>query len=275
MLNKSQWLSVWVFSTIISILIALAVLNNLINDTDNTFISIVYAFIPIVIIIGTKYTFYLSGNKPIRILPTIRILKNLISKLFFLMVIVFSAGSAIKLPLNIGIVIYKHLTFNENMYKSKFAIERTRGEIWGRNNLEISNTWVETVNNDKKPRMLFKGTVYNKSKIPLECTYLRIIARDKLKNDTLYDSIVGINSIYEPKKKTDVVGVMTEDFFNLFLKQYPWLKDDLIVEYSPNLNNIVEKNLERMLIDILPYGGKISDEYINIINKSNLEAVLE
>jgi hypothetical protein len=290
MLKKSQWISIWIITSLLSILISVAIFKNSTYDTTDTLISIVYAIIPIIVIIGITYTIYLSGHNPINFLPLLMLIFKWLKKLLILAVISLSIGFALKIPLEVGRIIYNKYTFNENLYKSKYAIDRTRNEEWGSKNIEFLKSHISITLENDVCKLIYEDTINNNSDVPLDCLYLRLVACDKNKKDTLYDKILEIGYSFGPLTKKQVSLILPDDFFKIYLLHLkPWdtypnnprINESLNDGYSPGqiIESLYKKgyNLEgnQMVIEFHPYGGRISPEYIDKISPSNLQSILE
>lgn len=291
MLNKSQWKSVWFFSIITSVLLSIVIFRNSYIDSEDAFISIIYAIIPVIVIIGATYTLYLKGNNPIKVLPVLIKFYKWILKILTIAIISFAIGFGLKIPIELGSIIYSKYSFNENILKTKYAKDRTWGNGWGSKVLEISNPFLEIRDYGEK-KLFFNGVIYNKSELPLTCMYLRILAIDKKNLDTLYDNVIGIDSYYPSASKKEVAWVLPKEFLKLYLlnlKLKPWdeYSADIHIEkalnagYSPSqiIDRLLSKGIEmkdsKMKIEFIPYGGKISSDYIEKISRSNLKSMLE
>jgi len=298
LLNKSQWKSIWFLTIITSALLSIVILRNSYNENEDAFISVIYAIIPIIVIIGTTYTLYLKGNDPIAVLPFYKkfltIVKNFfkwILRIMTIATICIAIGFGSKIPIEIGQIIYNKYSFNENLYKSKYAIDRTRSEEWGLKNIEFLKSDISIILEDKECKLIYEDTINYKSDLPLESAYLRLVACDKSKKDTLYDKVLEINAKFETVKKKQVSLILPEDFFKLYLLNLR--PRDTNPNYESNINELLKRgnsagqityklykkgfNLEgnQMAIEFHPYGGKISTEYIEKISRSNLKSMLE
>lgn len=266
MLNKAQWVSICLFSTLLSILISVVIFNNSLINTDDAFISIIYASIPIIVVFGIIWTAYLNGNNPIQIILILKMMIKLINKLIITSIISFSIGFGLKIIIELGSIIYSKYTFNENLSKAKYAKDKTWSRNWGVDNLKCSDFTIGRV--DK--RLFLKGKIHNKCEIPLQSICLRVLLFDKNNIDTVYDSILQIDSDYCPTSEKDVARFLPENFSEPYLKNAPlWknLKGDNGSDY--------EISLGKINIKYEPYGGIISSEYIDNISRSNLKSVLE
>lgn len=262
MLNKSQWNSIYFFLSIISLIIAFITFKNNYDSSDDILISLAYSSIPLVLVTGLIYTSLLRNQSSISIKTyTIKFLKWL-RLIFLITVISIAFGFAFKIPYEIGIILYNKYTFNENVYKKKYAKDRTWGSLWGLQNIKFSYSTIEELNFGED-MVYLKATMQNNSSFPLTTVYVRVIAFEN-KEDTLYDEIIGIDSdigidsnepyvigeesVFKPLTQTKISWILPKSFMEIY--------------YS------------KLKVEFQPYGGKISELFLNNISQSNLTLLL-